>query len=91
DPVDPVDPIDPVNPVDPITPVDPSNQVNSTDPVKSVLQATETLIKQTISVNPIVAKDNRNLPKTGDSGMTSSLVGGLILAVSSLVLLRKRK
>ncbi|HHQ1000358.1 TPA: LPXTG cell wall anchor domain-containing protein, partial [Listeria innocua] len=86
-----VDPIDPVNPVDPITPVDPSNQLNSADPVKSVFQAAETLMKQTTAVNPIVAKDNRNLPKTGDSGMPSSLFSGLILAVSSVILLRKRK
>ncbi|EAF5665760.1 LPXTG cell wall anchor domain-containing protein, partial [Listeria innocua] len=84
-------PVDPVDPVDPVTPVNPSNQVNSIDPVKQVIQATETLLKQTTAVNPIVAKDNRNLPKTGDSGMTSSLFSGLILAVSSVILLRKRK
>ncbi|EOV8884261.1 LPXTG cell wall anchor domain-containing protein, partial [Listeria innocua] len=72
-------------------PVNPSNQVNSIDPVKSVIQATETLLKQTTAINPIVAKENKNLPKTGDSGMTSSLFSGLILAVSSVILLRKRK
>ncbi|HBK0530131.1 TPA: LPXTG cell wall anchor domain-containing protein, partial [Listeria monocytogenes] len=82
---------DPVDLVDPVTPVNPSNQVNPIDPVKSVLQVTETLMKQTTSVNTIVAKDNRNLPKTGDSGMHSSLVSGLMLAVSSVILLRKRK
>ncbi|PXD63281.1 cell surface protein, partial [Listeria monocytogenes] len=50
---------------------------------------------RTISVNEEIAtqpaKDIVKLPKTGESGMTSSLFGGLILTVTSAILLRKRK
>ncbi|EDN8464713.1 LPXTG cell wall anchor domain-containing protein, partial [Listeria monocytogenes] len=83
DPVNPVnpDPVNPMKPVEPIIPVTLENQF--------------TLVNQTISVNEEIAtqtaKDIVKLPKTGESGMTSSLFGGLILTVTSAILLRKRK
>ncbi|EAG9290613.1 LPXTG cell wall anchor domain-containing protein, partial [Listeria monocytogenes] len=72
-------------PVDPVKPVEPTN------PVESVPTESEvTPINSAISINS-VATENASLPKTGDRGITASFFGGIMLTITSAVLLRKRK
>ncbi|EAG4183285.1 LPXTG cell wall anchor domain-containing protein, partial [Listeria monocytogenes] len=77
-------------PVDPVKPVEPTN------PVESVPTESEvTPINSAISINSVAtekgATENASLPKTGDRGITASFFGGIMLTITSAVLLRKRK
>ncbi|MBF2673749.1 internalin N-terminal domain-containing protein [Listeria marthii] len=87
DPVDPADPADPANPVDPTKPVEPNvpdSPGNQTPPLNQAIS-----VNEEVAIQPI--KGTVKLPKTGDSGMTSSLFGGLTLAAIGVILLRKIK
>ncbi|EAG9096262.1 LPXTG cell wall anchor domain-containing protein, partial [Listeria monocytogenes] len=79
-----------VDPVKPIEPEEPTNPVESVPTESKVIP-----INSAVSVNSIPtvkpAKKNTVLPKAGDQGIAASLFGGIMLTITSAVLLRKRK
>ncbi|EQB1801099.1 TPA: LPXTG cell wall anchor domain-containing protein, partial [Listeria monocytogenes] len=82
-----------VKPVDPVKPIEPEEPTN---PVESVPTESEiTPINSAVSVDSVPttksAKENTILPKAGDRGIAASLFSGIMLTITSAVLLRKRK
>ncbi|EAG6776896.1 LPXTG cell wall anchor domain-containing protein, partial [Listeria monocytogenes] len=82
-----------VKPVDPVKPIEPEEPTNLVELVPT--EGKVTLINSAVSVNsmPTVKpiKENTVLPKAGDQGIAASLFGGIMLTITSAVLLRKRK
>lgn len=93
DPVDPVDPVDPIDPVDPVDPVDPIDPTDPVDPVKPTEPTNPT--KPTNPSEPIAkpatTQNGVTSPATGDTINVTLLLTLILLAGSSLVILKKVK